>query len=141
MEAVVNIGVSKVLAVLGLVIVVDFITGLLAAKLRPDEVVTSKKWNDGLIRKGNMVFCSVSCFALDLLIGIDILPYMPFPETLHRIGFARFGICEAMTLGLICGEVKSIIENWEKAGIVVPEFIKSFIDKLANLFTSDKGGK
>lgn len=129
------IGVSKVLAILGLVIVTDFITGLFAAKLNKDDVITSTKWNDGLIRKGNMIFAAFACLLFDLITGIDILPYIPFSEFLNTVGFVRIGICEAVSIGLICGEIRSIAENWEKSGLQLPGFIKSFIVKISNLFS------
>lgn len=129
--------VSKVIAVLGLVIVVDFVSGLLSAKLSPNDTIISKKWNDGLIRKGNMLFAAFSCLLFDLITGIDLLPYIPFSDTLHTFGFVRLGVCEVISIGLIGGEIKSIFENWEKANIKTPGFLKSIIAKISNLFSGE----
>lgn len=126
-------GVSKVLMVLGLVIIVDFVSGVIAAKLSPDDEIKSKKWNDGLIRKGNMIFAAFSCYLFDLITGLNFLELMPFKELLTSIGFVNFGLAEVISLGMIIGESISIIENWNKANIKVPNFIVNGIEKLKKL--------
>ena len=133
MEMLQGFGVSKVLMVLGLVIIVDFISGVLAAKLNPDDTIVSKKWNDGLIRKGNMIFAAFSCYLFDLITGFNFIGLMPFKEILTNLGFVNFGLAEVVSLGMIFGEVISIIENWNKTKIKVPTFIVDGVEKLNEL--------
>ena len=133
MEFLQGIEVSKILMVLGLVIIVDFVSGVLAARLSPDDKVISKKWNDGLIRKGNMIFAAFGCFLFDLIVGFNFIEIIPFKDMLIGLGFARFGLAETIALGMIIGEVISIFENWKKADIKIPRFITSLVDKANEL--------
>lgn len=133
MEFLQGIEVSKILIVLGLVIIVDFVSGVLAARLSPDDEIISKKWNDGLIRKGNMVFAAFGCFLFDLIVGFNFIEIIPFKDVLIGLGFARFGLAETIALGMIVGEVISIFENWKKADIKIPRFITSLVDKANEL--------
>lgn len=133
MEFLQGIEVSKILMVLGLVIIVDFVSGVLAARLSPDDEIISKKWNDGLIRKGNMVFAAFGCFLFDLIVGFNFIEIIPFKDVLIGLGFARFGLAETIALGMIVGEVISIFENWKKADIKIPRFITSLVDKANEL--------
>lgn len=128
-----DIEVSKILIVLGLVIIVDFISGVLAARLSPDDEIISKKWNDGLIRKGNMIFAAFGCFLFDLIVGFNFIEIIPFKDMLIGLGFARFGLAETIALGMIVGEVISIFENWNKADIKIPRFITTLADKANEL--------
>ncbi len=134
MELLQGFGVSKVLLILGLVIIVDFVSGVFAAHLSLDDTVVSKKWNDGLIRKGNMVFAAFGCFVFDLIVGFNFIEFIPFNETLVSLGFARFGLAEVIALGMVMGEVISIFENWKKANIKIPSFITTAITKANELF-------
>lgn len=126
-------GVSKILMVLGLVIIVDFVSGVVAARLSPDDEIISKKWNDGLIRKGNMVFAAFGCFLFDLIVGFNFINVIPFKDMLIGLGFARFGLAETIALGMIVGEVISIFENWKKADIKIPRFITALVEKANDL--------
>ena len=128
-----GVGVSKVLMLLGLVIVVDFVSGVVAAKLSPDDEIKSKKWNDGLIRKGNMIFAAFSCFLFDLIFGFNLIEFIPFREILTKAGLTHFGLAETISLGFIVGEVISIFENWKKADIKIPNFILKFVEKMNQL--------
>lgn len=133
MEFLQGIEVSKILMVLALVIIVDFVSGVLAARLSPDDEIIGKKWNDGLIRKGNMVFAAFGCFLFDLIVGFNFIEIIPFKDILIGIGFARFGLAETIALGMIVGEVISIFENWKKADIKIPKFITVLLDKANEL--------
>lgn len=133
MEFLHEIEVSKILMILALVIIVDFVSGVLAARLSPDDEIISKKWNDGLIRKGNMVFAAFGCFLFDLIVGFNFIEIIPFKDMLIELGFARFGLAETIALGMIIGEVISIFENWKKADIKIPRFITALVDKANDL--------
>lgn len=128
-----DVEVSKILMVLGLVIIVDFVSGVFAARLSPNDEIKSKKWNDGLIRKGNMVFAAFGCFLFDLIVGFNFIEMIPFKEMLIGLGFARFGLAETIALGMIIGEVISIFENWQKADIKIPRFIATLVEKANEL--------
>lgn len=131
--------VSKTLILLSISVIVDFITGLFASKISGQEI-QSKKWNDGLIRKGNMIFAAFSCLLLDLVTGFDFMPYVPemVANLLEQVGFVRIGLCEIISIGIIGGEWKSIHENWKRSGIVIPSFITNLLDKVLGLFKGEE---
>ena len=112
---------------------------MFASKISGQEI-RSKKWNDGLIRKGNMIFAAFSCLLLDLVTGFDFMPYVPemVASLLEQLGFVRIGLCEIISIGIIGGEWKSIHENWKRSGIVIPSFITNLLDKVLGLFKGEE---
>ena len=91
---------------------IDYITGVLGAiyKGKLSSNVSAK----GIIKKSGYILLVVVAGALDVLISSD--------------GYIRHGI----TLMFIANEGISILENWARMGIKIPEFIKERFGDLKN---------
>ena len=91
---------------------IDYITGVLGAiyKGKLSSNVSAK----GIIKKIGYILLVVVAGALDVLISSD--------------GYIRHGI----TLMFIANEGISILENWAKMGIKIPEFLKERFGDLKN---------
>lgn len=98
--------------------VTDYITGLLAAKVRPKKI-SSSVGIKGIVKKIGMWCLVFMGFALDLLIehlGITL----PF----------RFSVTALTAIWISVNECISILENVHDMGITVPDFINKIIDLL-----------
>lgn len=98
-----------IMFVLGLIIVamiIDFLSGTIAAKINPDIKFNSKAGINGLLRK------IVSIFLLVFFIPVTVL--LP--------GETGVAILYTTYLGYLAFEIKSIFENAEKLGIDVSGF-------------------
>ena len=91
---------------------IDYITGVLGAiyKGKLSSNVSAK----GIIKKIGYILLVVVAGALDVLISSD--------------GYIRHGI----TLMFIANEGISILENWARMGIKIPEFLKERFGDLKN---------
>ncbi len=133
-----RLGISKVILLLGLLIMVDLISGFFVAKLDKESTIWDKKLTDDLIRKGNMIFAIFSCFLFDLIMQFNLINFIPFNELLFSLGFKRFGLAETMSLGMIIGEIGIIARNWRKMDIRVPSFILNALENCEKLLFSEK---
>ena len=95
---------TKILFVLGLIaaaMIIDFLTGTVAAKINKDILFESQKGINGILRK----ICSM--IVMIFFIPVSIL----LPE---GIGV---GLVYVLYLGYLVLELKSILENLKKMGI------------------------
>lgn len=95
---------TKILFVLGLIaaaMIIDFLTGTVAAKINKDIIFESQKGINGILRK----ICSM--IVMIFFIPVSIL----LPE---GIGV---GLVYVLYLGYLVLEIKSILENLKKMGI------------------------
>lgn len=95
---------TKILFVLGLIaaaMIIDFLTGTVAAKINKDIIFESQKGINGILRK----ICSM--IVMIFFIPVSIL----LPE---GIGV---GLVYVLYLGYLVMEIKSILENLKKMGI------------------------
>lgn len=111
-----------IMFVLGLIIVamiIDFLSGTIAAKINPNINFNSKAGINGLLRK------IVSIFLLVFFIPVTVL--LP--------GETGVAILYTTYLGYLGFEIKSIFENAEKLGINVSGFatmVKTLLDRNEN---------
>ena len=95
---------TKILFVLGLIaaaMIIDFLTGTVAAKINKDIIFESQKGINGILRK----ICSM----------IVMIFFMPVSILLPEgIGV---GLVYVLYLGYLVMEIKSILENLKKMGI------------------------
>ncbi|MBP2621115.1 holin [Streptococcus panodentis] len=94
--------------------VIDFLTGTLAAKINPNIEFKSKAGINGIIRKIASIALLSFCIPLSILL----------PE---GIGL---GALQILYLGYLFFELKSILENFDKLGINTLLF-KEFIEKFS----------
>ena len=95
---------TKILFVLGLIaaaMIIDFLTGTVAAKINKDIIFESQKGINGILRK----ICSM--IVMIFFIPVSIL----LPE---GIGV---GLVYVLYLGYLVMEIKTILENLKKMGI------------------------
>ena len=103
--------------------VIDFLTGTLAAKINPKIEFKSKEGINGVLRKISSIALLAFCIPLSILL----------PE---GIGL---GTLQVLYLGYLFFEMKSVLENFEKLGIDTALF-KDFFEVLKK-YLKDKGEK
>ena len=103
--------------------VIDFLTGTLAAKINPKIEFKSKEGINGILRKIASIALLAFCIPLSVLL----------PE---GIGL---GTLQVLYIGYLFFEMKSILENFEKLGIDTALF-KDFFEALKK-YLKDKGEK
>lgn len=103
--------------------VIDFLTGTLAAKINPKIEFKSKEGINGILRKIASIALLAFCIPLSVLL----------PE---GIGL---GTLQVLYIGYLFFEMKSILENFEKLGIDTALF-KEFFEALKK-YLKDKGEK
>ena len=89
-----------VLTLICFALVIDFISGTIAAKINPDIEFKSKVGINGILRK-------VASIVL-LLFFIPLAPLIP--------GGTGVGLVYVLYLGYLMMEIKSILENYNKMG-------------------------
>lgn len=118
--------------------VVDYTTGLIAAKYRDDGTISSYKSFRGIFKKISMWMLVVVGVVVD-----ELLKY-----TTDTIGLKfpfQFLIACIVAVWLICNELISILENIKDAGVNIPAFllplvknIKSQTEASVNMENEDK---
>ena len=118
--------------------VVDYTTGLIAAKYRDDGTISSYKSFRGIFKKISMWMLVVVGVVVD-----QLLKY-----TTDTIGLKfpfQFLIACIVAVWLICNELISILENIKDAGVNIPTFliplvknIKSQTETSVNMENEDK---
>ena len=103
--------------------VIDFLTGTLAAKINPKIEFKSKEGINGILRKIASIALLAFCIPLSVLL----------PE---GIGL---GTLQVLYIGYLFFEMKSILENFEKLGIDTALF-KDFFEALKK-YLKEKGEK
>lgn len=101
--------------------VIDFLSGTLAAKINPNIEFKSKEGINGILRKIASIALLAFCIPLSILL----------PE---GIGL---GTLQVLYLGYLFFEMKSILENFEKLGIDTALF-KEFFEALKK-YLKEKG--
>lgn len=102
--------------------IIDYITGLMAAKYRGEEI-TSKRGYQGIAKKVSMWLLVIVGAFVDQLIsygtataGIDI--------------HFSFVIACLVAIWLVCNEIISILENISDMGVAMPSFLKQIVTKI-----------
>lgn len=113
-------GYAPVLALLFLVIVVDYTTGLIKAFIKKD--LSSQAGMIGVLKKISYLICIITAFSFDLLLIIAC-------EKLGiNINVSFFGIL--ISVILIINELLSICENLGEIGVPLPKSLIEAIKKL-----------
>lgn len=97
-------------------------------------------WNsavgiDGAIRKAGMLACVLLFTAMDMMMRIDVLGWLPVDirNTLDACGIVKMGITELFALLFILYEATSVLKNMLLCGLPVPAGLR---DKLARWLDS-----
>ena len=103
---------------------IDYITGLLAAKYR-DEAVSSYKGIRGIIKK----------VCMWLLIGVGWMMDTLLKYTVTTVGLTvelPFIVATVVAVWLICNELISILENMIDIGVSIPPFLMPLVKRIKN---------
>lgn len=86
-----------------------------------------RKWNsavgiDGAIRKAGMLACVLLFTAMDMMMRIDVLGWLPVEmrNTLDACGVVKMGVTELFALLFILYEATSVLKNMLLCGLPVP---------------------
>ena len=100
-------------------------------------------WNsavgiDGAIRKAGMLACVLLFTAMDMMMRIDVLGWLPaeIRNTLDACGIVKMGITELFALLFILYEATSVLKNMLLCGLPVPaglrEKLASWLDSMTD---------
>lgn len=113
---------NKVMKIVVLVIVFDTVFGVMRA-------IREKKFNscagiDGAIRKVGMLISLVFMLAIDMLVKINLIGFIPEAVRSH-MGLKSVGVAEFFALLYIAYEIVSIFKNMALCGLPVKRVWKS----------------
>lgn len=103
---------NNALEALAAFMLIDYVTGVMAAYLKPRAKLSSKKGLKGIIKKLALI-CFLTCaHYLDVVLGQNVF-------------------CLLVTYSLLGNEGLSIVENLSYCGVPVPASIKQKLEQLA----------
>lgn len=104
---------NDALTALAMFMLIDYITGVMAAYMKPRAKLSSKRGLRGIIKKLALMTFVVFAHQLDLAVGQNIF-------------------CLLVTYALLGNEGLSIVENLSHCGVPVPKSIKEKLEQLAH---------
>lgn len=103
---------NNALQALAMFMLLDYITGVLAAYMRPRAKLSSKKGLRGIAKKLTLISLIVAAHQLDLAIGQNVF-------------------CLLLTYFMLGNEGLSIIENAAYCGVPIPASLREKLEQLA----------
>ena len=103
---------NNALQALAMFMLLDYITGVLAAYMRPRAKLSSKRGLKGIAKKLTLISLIVAAHQLDLAIGQNVF-------------------CLLFTYSMLGNEGLSIIENAAYCGVPVPASLREKLEQLA----------
>ena len=102
-----------------------------------------RKWNsavgiDGAIRKAGMLACVLLFTAIDMMMHVDVLGWLPVDarNALDACGVVKMGVTELFALLFILYEATSVLKNMLLCGLPVPagmrEKLASWLDSMTD---------
>lgn len=104
---------NDALTALAMFMFIDYLSGVMAAYMKPRTKLSSKRGLRGIVKKLSLVTCVVFAHYLDLAVGQNIF-------------------CVLVTYALLGNEGLSITENLSHCGVPVPVAIKNKLEQLAH---------
>jgi toxin secretion/phage lysis holin len=108
---------NDALTSLAMFMLIDYITGVMAAYMKPKTKLSSKRGLRGIVKKLALVTFVVFAHRLDVAVGQNVF-------------------CLLVTYALLGNEGLSITENLSHCGVPIPKAIKDKLEQLAH----EKGG-
>ena len=103
-----------------------------------------RKWNsavgiDGAIRKAGMLACVLLFTAIDMMMHVDVLGWLPVDirNTLDACGIVKCGITELFALLFILYEATSVLKNMILCGLPVPAGLREKLAKWLDSMTDE----
>ena len=103
--------------------VLDYITGLIAAKYREDGGISSYKSMKGIFKKVSMWLLVVVGSIIDTLIKYSV-------NTFGWEWPLSFIVAAVVAVWIICNEIISILENITDIGVSVPRFLMPLVKNI-----------
>ena len=125
---------SDGLKILGIVITLDTIFGILRA-------IKEKNLNsciaiDGIIRKVGMLIAIIFLVAIDTIIHIDLIGFIP--DTVKEIlNFGQVGLADLFNLLFIIFEILSIFKNMILCKLPIPKKLQQILENIMKEFTGE----
>ena len=102
------------------------------------------KWNsavgiDGAIRKAGMLACVLLFTAIDMMMHVDVLGWLPVDirNTLDACGIVKCGITELFSLLFILYEATSVLKNMLLCGLPVPAGLREKLGAWLSTMTEE----
>lgn len=103
--------------------VLDYITGLIAAKYREDGGISSYKSMKGIFKKVSMWLLVVVGAVIDTLIKYSVNTFgLEWPLS--------FVVAAVVAVWIICNELISILENIKDSGVPIPGFLMPLVKNI-----------
>ena len=103
-----------------------------------------RKWNsavgiDGAIRKAGMLACVLLFTAIDMMMHVDVLGWLPVDarNVLDACGIVKCGITELFSLLFILYEATSVLKNMLLCGLPVPAGLREKLGEWLSTMTEE----
>ena len=103
-----------------------------------------RKWNsavgiDGAIRKAGMVACVLLFTAIDMMMHVDVLGWLPAEarNVMDSCGVAKMGVTELFALLFILYEATSVLKNMLLCGLPVPAGLREKLGAWLSTMTEE----
>lgn len=125
---------SDGLKILGIVITLDTIFGILRAI--KEKSLNSCIGIDGIIRKVGMLISIVFLMAIDEIIHLDLIGFIP--DSIKEIlNFGKVGIADLFMILFIVFEILSIFKNMILCKLPIPKKLQQFLENAMKEFTGE----
>ena len=123
---------SDGLKILGIVITLDTIFGILRAI--KEKSLNSCIGIDGIIRKVGMLISIIFLMAIDEIIHLDLIGFIPDPVK-EICNFGQVGIADLFMILFIVFEILSIFKNMILCKLPIPKKLQQFLENAMKEFT------
>ena len=103
-----------------------------------------RKWNsavgiDGAIRKAGMLACVLLFTAIDMMMHVDVLGWLPVDtrNVLDACGVVKMGVTELFSLLFILYEATSVLKNMLLCGLPVPAGLREKLGAWLSTMTEE----
>ena len=125
---------NKGVQLLSIFIILDVIFGVLRA-IR-ERKLNSTIGIDGIIRKVGMLISIIFLVAIDTIIHIDLIGFIP-ENVKDVLGLSKIGVSMIFNILYIIFEILSIFKNMYRCKLPLPKKLKVFLEKMLKEFTSE----
>lgn len=122
------------LKVLVILVVLDTIFGILRA-IR-EKKLNSNVGIDGLIRKFGMMISVIFFIAIDLILSINLIGFIP-EEARQVIKVESIGVSTLFLYLFMLYEALSVLKNMVKCKLPIPKKFQQFLEKMFQKYTTE----
>lgn len=128
---------TKILMIIAILVMVDFITGYVKAYHQCE--LNSSVGLDGVIRKAMILFSMVVFMLLDGILQFNLISCLPQValEVMREYEFDKIGLSELLGIGIALQEGTSILENLHELGVPIPKCLAHRIERIRRCYLTD----